>query len=66
MKNILYIGSNVDPVYTFDNDSTFSVNVNQKVALVGQTFSYDTLTAVVADDYANLVDLYRFRSSDGQ
>ena len=66
MRNIIYIGSNIDPSYTFDNDSTFSVSVNQKVALVGQTFSYDTLTAVVADDYANLVDLYRFRSSDGQ
>lgn len=66
MRNTIYIGSLSDPVYTFDNDSSFSVSIEQNVALVGQTLSYDTLTITVADKYENLVDLYRFRSSDGQ
>lgn len=66
MRNKIYIGSLSTPDYTFDNDTTFSANINQKVALVGQTLSYDTLTIDVEDDYDNLVDAFRFRSSDGE
>lgn len=66
VRNIIYIGSLDSPDYTFDNDSTFSVSIGQKVSLVGQELSYDTLTITVEDDYTNVVDLYRFRSSDFQ
>lgn len=66
MRNTIYIGSLAAPSYRFDNDSTFSVKIGQKVALVGQTLSYDTLTIEVEDDYSNVVNLSRFRSSDGQ
>lgn len=66
MRNKIYIGSLTAPTYSFYNDTTFSVTVGQKVALVGQTLSYDTLTVEVADDYANVANLYRFRSLDWQ
>lgn len=66
MRNTIYIGSLDTPDYTFNNDSTFSVSIGQKVSLVGQELSYDTLTVQVADDYSSLVQSYRFRSSDGE
>lgn len=66
MKNTIYIGALTEPDYTFDNDSTFSISIGQKVALVGQELSYDTLTITVEDSYSNVVNLYRFRSSDEQ
>ena len=66
MRNTIYIGSLDTPDYTFNNDSTFSVSIGQKVSLVGQELSYDTLTVQVADDYNSLVQGYRFRSSDGE
>lgn len=66
MRNTIYIGSLDTPDYTFNNDSTFSVSIGQKVSLVGQELSYDTLTVQVADDYNSLVQAYRFRSSDGE
>lgn len=65
-KSKLYIGSLTNPTYMFKGDSIFSANVEQKVSLVGQNLSYDTLTINVADDYANVVDVTRFLSSDGQ
>ena len=65
MRNTIYIGSLTAPSYKFDNDSTFTAKISQKVALVGQTMSYDTLTIEVADDYSNVVKIYGFRSSDG-
>ena len=66
MRNTIYIGSLDAPDYTFNNDSTFSVTINQKVSLVGQELSYDTLTVQVSDDYNSLVQAHRFRSSDGE
>ena len=65
LRNILYVGSLTDPQYTFDNDTIFSLNPVQRVALIGESLSIDTLTAIVKDSFENTSDIYHFRSSDG-
>lgn len=63
--NVLYIGSLTEPEYTFTEGNIFSLTVGLEVALVGQTLSFDTMTARVSDDFADIVSYTGFRSSDG-
>lgn len=65
-KNQIYVGSLNNPDYYFENDQIFSCGVVQATALIGQELSIDTFSPVVADSEDNLLDIYHFRSSDGQ
>ena len=66
LKNQIFVGSLTDPMYYFENDQIFECPTTQAVALVGQELSIDTFSPVVCDSEENLLDIYRFRSSDGQ
>ena len=66
LKNQIYVGSLENPVYYFENDQILSTPTTQRVALVGQELSIDTFSPVVMDDPGNLLNITRFRSSDGQ
>lgn len=66
--NQIYIGAipPSTPSYYFENDDIIEANLVMNVALVGQDLSIDTFTPVVQDKISNLVDIYHFRSSNGQ
>lgn len=62
----IYVGSQTEPDYYFEQKDSFAAKVTQKVALVGKELTIDTFEPVVQDDITNLLDAYHFRSSDGQ
>lgn len=62
----IYVGSQTEPDYYFEQKDSFAAKVTQKVALVGKELTIDTFEPVVQDDITNLIDAYHFRSSDGQ
>ena len=66
IKNEIYIGSLINPMYYFDNDSIHSAPVTQSVALVGQELSIDTFLPVVSDTSLRRFNIIHFRSSDGK
>lgn len=66
LKNEIYIGSLDNPTYYFDNDLILETPTSQAVALVGQELSIDTFSPIVKDRPENLMNIYHFRSSDGQ
>lgn len=65
LKNQIFVGSLTNPMYYFDNDQILECPTTQAVALVGQELSIDTFSPIVKDKEENLMDIYRFRSSDG-
>jgi len=66
LKNQIYVGSLQNPTYYFENDQISLCSSSQAVALVGQELSIDVFSPVVSDSEENLLDIYHFRSSNGQ
>lgn len=62
----IYVGSLSDPLYYFEQTTSFGAVSTQRVNLIGQELSIDTFEPVVMDDINDLEDVRIFRSSDGK
>ena len=62
----IYVGSLTDPLYYFEQATSFGAVSTQRVNLIGQELTIDTFEPVVMDNIDNLVNVRIFRSSDGK